>query len=33
MPEQIQWTILTKFYKDNQSTLGQQGFHTEEIKF
>lgn len=33
MPERMEWIQLTKFYKNNQSTLAQQGFHTEEIKF
>jgi len=33
MPERCEWHQLTKFCKHNQSTLTQQGFQTEEIKF
>jgi len=33
MPERDEWYQLTKFYEHNQSTLTQQGFQTEEIKF
>jgi len=33
MPGRLHWNMLTIFCGNEQSTLAQQGFHTEEIKF